>query len=72
MAVSLMKWRFIGFFVDGSKIIDGEIFGHQVQKFESLRAMQPCLLLLTDEFPVDKICDRGLNNVDTLNLLNYY
>jgi hypothetical protein len=23
--------------------------------------------LLTDEFPVGKICDKGLNNVDTLN-----
>jgi len=34
--------------------------------------MQPCQLLLTDEFPVGKICDKGLNNVDTLNLLSYY
>jgi hypothetical protein len=67
-----MNINFIGFFLDGSKITNEEIFGHQVQKLESLKEMQPCLLLLTDEFPVDKICDKGLNNVDTLNLLNYY
>ena len=72
MAVSAMNINFIGFFLDGSKITNEEIFGHQVQKLESLKEMQPCLLLLTDEFPADKICDKGLNNVDTLNLLNYY
>jgi hypothetical protein len=70
--VSSMKCQFIGFFLDGSKIINEEIFGHQVQKFESFKEMQPCLLLLTDEFPVDKICDKDVCNVDTLNLLNYY
>jgi DNA-binding PadR family transcriptional regulator len=72
MAVSAMNINFIGFFLDGSKITNEEIFGHQVQKLESLKEMQPCLLLLTDEFLVDNICDKGLNNVDTLNLLNYY
>ncbi len=72
MAVSAMNINFIGFFLDGSKIINEKIFGHQVQKLESLKEMQPCLLLLTDKFSVDKICDKGLNNVDTLNLLNYY
>ena len=72
MAVSAMNINFIGFFLDGSKITNEEIFGHQVQKLESLKKMQPCLLLLTEEFSVDKICDKGLNNVDTLNLLNYY
>jgi hypothetical protein len=72
MAVLAMNINFIGFFLDGSKIINEEIFGHQVQKLESLKEMQPCLLLLTDEFPVDKICDKGLNSVDTLKLLNYY
>lgn len=72
MVVSLMKWRFIGFFLDGSKITNEEIFGHQVQKLEILKEMQPCLLLLTDEVAVDKICDKDVNNVDTLNLLNYY
>ena len=72
MAVSAMNINFIGFFLDGSKIANEVIFGHQVQKLENLKEMQPCLLLLADEFPVDKICDKGLNNVDTLNLLNYY
>ena len=72
MAVSAMNINFIGFFLDGSKITNEEVFGHQVQKLESLKEMQPCLLLLTDEFLVDNICDKSLNNVDTLNLLNYY
>ena len=72
MAVSAMNINFIGFFLDGSKITNEEVFGHQVQKLESLKKMQLCLLLLTEEFSVDKICDKGLNNVDTLNLLNYY
>jgi hypothetical protein len=64
-----MNINFIGFFLDGSKITNEEVFGHQVQKLESLKEMQPCLLLLADEFFVDNICDKGLNNVDTLNLL---
>jgi hypothetical protein len=72
MAVSAMNINFIGFFLDGSKIANEKIFGHQVQKLENLKEIQPCLLLLTDEFPVDKICDKGFNSVDTLNLLNYY
>jgi DNA-binding Lrp family transcriptional regulator len=72
MVVSLMKWRFIGFFLDGSKITNEEIFGHQVQKLESLKEVQPCLLLLTNESPVDMKCDNSIENVYTLNLLNYY
>ena len=72
MAVSAMNINFVGFFLDGSKITNEEVFGHQVQKLESLKEMQPCLLLLTDEFLVDNICDKNLNNVDMLNLLNYY
>ena len=70
--VSLMKWRFLGFFLEDSNDTDEGILSHEVQTLESLKEMQPCLLLLTDKFPVDKICDKGLNNVDTLNLLNYY
>ena len=72
MVVSLMKWRFIGFFSDGSEITNEEIFGHQVQKLENLKEMQPCLLLLTNEFSVDMKCDNNIKNVDTLSLLNYY
>jgi DNA-binding MarR family transcriptional regulator len=70
--VSLMKWRFLGFFLEDSKDTNEGILSHEVQTLESLKEMQPCLLLLTEEFSVDKICDKGLNNVDTLNLLNYY
>ena len=66
MVVSLMKCRFVGFFLDGSKITNEEIFGHQVQKLESLKKMQPCLLLITDDVSED------IKNIDTLNLLNYY
>ena len=72
MVVSLMKWRFIGFFSEGSKQTNEEIFGHEVQKLKNLKEMQPCLLLLTDEFSVDMKCDNNIKNVDTLDLLNYY
>ena len=72
MAVSAMNVNFIGFFLDGSKITNDEIFGHKVQKLESLKEMQQCLLLLTDEFPVDMMCDNSIENVGTLDLLNYY
>ncbi len=72
MVVSLMKWRFLGFFLDGSKITNDEIFGHKVQKLENLKVMQPCLLLLTNEFPVDMKCDNNMKSVDTLNLWSYY
>jgi ribosomal protein S25 len=70
--VSLMKWRFLGFFLEDSKDTNEGILSHEVQTLESLKEMQPCLLLLTDELSMDKICDKGLNNVDTLNLLSYY
>tara|TARA_B100002003_G_C13856340_1_gene419489 strand:- start:49 stop:663 length:615 start_codon:yes stop_codon:yes gene_type:complete len=72
MVVSLMKWRFIGFFLEDSKITNEEIFGHKVQKLESLREMQPCLLLLTDRITLDIKRDNNIKNVDTLDLLNYY
>jgi DNA-binding MarR family transcriptional regulator len=72
MVVSLMKLQFVGFFLDDSRQTNEEIFGHKVQKLESLKEMQPCLLLLTDEFPVDTMCDNNIMNIDTLNLLNYY
>ncbi len=70
--VSLMKWRFLGFFLEDSKDTNEGILSHEVQTLESLKEMQPCLLLLTDEISMDKICDKGLNKVDTLNLLSYY
>ena len=70
--VTLMKWRFLGFFLEDPKDTNEGILNHEVQTLEALKEMQPCLLLLTDKFSVDKICDRDLNNIDTLNLLNYY
>ena len=72
MVVSLMRWRFVGFFLDGSEIDNNEIFGHKVQKLENLKEMQPCLLLLTRKLPVDMKCDINIKNVDTLNLWSYY
>ena len=67
--VSLMKWRFLGFFFEDSKDTNEGILNHEVQTLESLKEMQPCLLLLTDELSEDFISS---NHLDTLNLLNYY
>ena len=72
MVVSLMKWRFMGFFLGDSKITGEEIFGHEVQKLESFKNVQPCLLLLTDEYSANMLCDNGIKNIDTLDLLNSY
>jgi len=72
MAVSVMNINFIGFFYDDSKITNEEIFGHQVQKLENLKEMQPCLLLLANQFSEETKCDNDLKNVDTLNLWSYY
>ena len=63
---------FLGFFLDGSKITNKEIFGHQVQKLENLKEIQPCLLLLANQFSEDMKCDNNLKNMDTLNLWSYY
>ena len=67
--VSLMKWQFLGFFLEDSKDTNEGILSHEVQTLESLKEMQSCLLLLTDELSEDFISH---NNLDTLNLLNYY
>ena len=72
MAVSAMNVNFIGFFHDSSRITNEEIYGHQVQKLENLKEMQPCLLLLTNQFSEDMKCANNLNNLDTLNLWSYY
>ena len=70
--VSLMKWRFLGFFLEDSKNTNEGILSHEVQKLESLKEMQPCLLLLTEEVTVGMKYDNNIKNVDILNLLNYY
>jgi len=72
MAVSVMNVNFIGFFYDGPKATNKEIFGHQVQKLENLKEIQPCLLLLANKFSEDMKCDNNLKNLDTLNLWSYY
>ncbi len=67
--VSLMKWQFLGFFLEDSKDTNEGILSHEVQTLESIKEVQPCLLLLTDDLSEDFISN---NNLDTLNLLNYY
>mgnify|MGYP004006655387 CR=1 FL=1 len=43
-----------------------------MQELESLKNMQPCLLLFTDKNSVNMMSDNGIKNIDTLDLLNYY
>lgn len=72
MVVSAMRWNFVGFFLEDSRITNEKIFGYEVQKLKLLKNNHPCLLLLTDEFPVDMMSNRNIKNINTLSLLNYY
>ncbi len=72
MVVSVMKWSFVGFFLEDSRITNEKIFGYEVQKLKLLKNKHPCLLLLTDEFPVDIMSNKNIKNINTLSLLNYY
>ena len=72
MVVSVMRWNFVGFFLEDSKTINREIFGHNVQDLKLLKNNSPYLLLLTDELPPDMMQDKGIKKIDTLSLLNYY
>lgn len=72
MVVSVMKWKFVGFFLEDSKITNEKILGYDIQKLELLKNNLPCLLLLTDEFPVDTMYDKDMKNIETLNLVEYY
>ena len=72
LSIFLVLLILLGFFYDGSKITNEEIFGHQVQKLENLKEIQPCLLLLANQFSEDMKCDNNLKNMDTLNLWSYY
>jgi len=72
MVVSKMSWNFLGFFLEDSKITNERILGYNVQKLKLLKNNHPCLLLLTDEFPVDMLFNKDIKNINTLSLLNYY
>ena len=72
MAVEAKRWKFEGFFVEDSKITTKELFGHKIQGLGTLKDIGPCLLLLTDELSGDTISSNNIENIDTLNLLNYY
>ncbi len=73
MVVSKMSWNFLGFFLEDSKITNERILGYNVQKLKLLKNTHPCLLLLTDEFPVDMMFNKDdIKNINTLNLVEYY
>ncbi len=73
MVVSKMSWNFLGFFLEDSKITNERILGYNVQKLKLLKNKHPCLLLLTDEFPVDMLFNKDdIKNINTLSLLDYY
>ncbi len=72
MVVSKMSWNFLGFFLEDSKITNERILGYNVQKLKLLKNKHPCLLLLTDEFPVDMLFNKNIKNIEILSLLDYY
>ncbi len=71
MVVSKMNCTFQGFFLERSKITDEKILGFNVQDIKLLKSSQQCLLLLTEEFPADKVSDMDTENVGTLNLVDF-
>ncbi len=70
MVVSKMGLNFSGFFIENTRISNEKIFGYSVQRLNRLQGDHKCLLLLTEEFPVDKINGLNTKNVDTLNLVD--
>ncbi len=71
MAVSKMKCTFQGFFLEASKITSEKILGFHVQDVKLLKSENQCVLLLTEEFPADKLDNIDTKNVGTLNLVDY-
>ncbi|MCP4273718.1 MAG: winged helix-turn-helix transcriptional regulator [Gammaproteobacteria bacterium] len=69
MVVSKMGLKFLGFFIENTRITNEKIFGYSVQELNRLQGDHKCLLLLTEEFPVDKMNGLDTKNVDTLNLV---
>ena len=73
MVVSKMSWNFLGFFLEDSRITNEKIFGYEVQKLKLLENNHPCLLLLTDGFPVDMLFNKDdIKNINILSFLDYY
>ncbi len=70
--VSKMSWNFLGFFLEDSRITDERILGYNFQQLDLLKQNHPCLLLLTDKLPADAVYDKDINNIETLNLVEYY
>lgn len=71
MVVSKMNCNFLGFFLESSKITSEKILGFTVQDIKLLKSDRQYLLLLTEEFPADKLNDKDTKNVGTLNLVDY-
>ncbi|MHC4270333.1 MAG: winged helix-turn-helix transcriptional regulator [Planctomycetota bacterium] len=71
MVVSKMNCTFQGFFLERQKITNEKILGLNVQDIKLLKNDHQCLLLLTEEFPADKLNDEDTKNVGTLNLVDY-
>ena len=71
MVILKMSYKFLGFFLEDSKITNEKILGYKVQKLNLLKNRNQRLLLLTDEFPADVMYDTGITNVETLNLMDY-
>ena len=71
MVVSKMSCTFQGFFLERSKITDEKILGFNVQDIKLLKSDRQCLLLLTEEFPADKVSDINTENIGTLNLVDF-
>lgn len=73
MVVSGMSCNFLGFFLEDSQITNKKIINYNVQSLELLKGDQKCLLLLTDKLAEDVMFDMATGeNIDTLNLVNYY
>jgi predicted transcriptional regulator len=70
MVVSKMGLKFIGFFIEDTKITNEKIFGYGVQRLSMLKGNHKCLLLLTEQYPAGKMDDLEAKNVDTLNLVD--
>lgn len=71
MVVSRMRWDFLGFYLEKSRIINNRnIMGYNVQSIELLKS-DKCLLLLTDKCPENVLIDMTRKNVGILNLVDY-
>ena len=71
MVIMVMRLEFVGFFIEDSKITGKEWLGNKVQGLDALNGDHPCLLLLTDKINNPTIYHDNLENIKTLNLLNY-